>query len=405
MKTNKTNVLGLTICASLIATGAAFAQPVIDGSGATTEYGSALYVNTLDPTAFGDNNLVDVDWANGSEIDGVYGFVQDGVLYLHVSGNLESNYNKLELFFDSVDGGQNKLRGDNPDVDFNGLNRMGDDGSGNGLQFNDGFDADRYVVMAGGDNGGSYAIFANWAEILTDGGGTGRYLGQGGAVTDGTLAGGDNPDGIMITINNSNVAGVTDSTSTDADLVDTGMEIAIPLSALGNPSGDIKICAFVNGGGHDFVSNQVSGGLEGFGNLGEPRDVDFDNVEGTQYVVVPNAGPGDCLTMVTSAFVAGQQASWDVSNATPGEEVAIAYGFQPGNTNVSNLFNYCAAFEIKGVNTSKVICRKNADGAGEVKCTKNLPAGAAGRRLLSQAAERNTCPDPCMSNLDDQVIQ
>src|SRR5262245_50817489 len=38
----------------------------------------------------------------------------------------------------------------------------------------------------------------------------------------------------------------------------TGVELAIPLSALGGPSaGSIRIAGFVNGQGHDFVSNQA----------------------------------------------------------------------------------------------------------------------------------------------------
>src|SRR5690606_22850689 len=65
------------------------------------------------------------DIANGSEIDAVYGLVTDDRLYLMVTGNLQSNFNKLHLFFDIADGGQNTLRGDNQNIDFNGLNRMG----------------------------------------------------------------------------------------------------------------------------------------------------------------------------------------------------------------------------------------------------------------------------------------
>jgi len=49
------------------------------------------------------------------------------------------------------------------------------------------------------------------------------------------------------------------------------------------------VCAFINGVGHDFVSNQVLGGIGGGGNLGDPRYVNFANIPGDQffYVVVP----------------------------------------------------------------------------------------------------------------------
>ena len=45
------------------------------------------------------------------------------------------------------------------------------------------------------DPGGSTdELFASWAELLTAGGGVGRFLGSTGAGTDGTLSGGDKPN-------------------------------------------------------------------------------------------------------------------------------------------------------------------------------------------------------------------
>jgi len=34
-----------------------------------------------------------------------------------------------------------------------------------------------------------------------------------------------------------------------------------------------------------------------------------------------------------------------------------------------------------------------------------IPQGATGRRVLTQAALRNTCPDECLSDIDDQIVQ
>jgi hypothetical protein len=116
-------------------------------------------------------------------------------------------------------------------------------------------------------------------------------------------------------------------------------------------------------------------------------------------------GPSDCLTLTVTPLVAGTSATWNVSGATAGEQVAVVYGFQPGTTGVNGFAGYCATFGIKGVNQNKLICRKNADGAGNVSCRKSIPAGVRGQRVLSQAAERNTCPAECVSNLDDQVVQ
>jgi hypothetical protein len=279
----------VAIAATLSA--AVFAQPTIDG---TRDALYSLIVEQNTQTRFGDSNLGQVDYANGSELDAAYAYVDmnNQILYLFLAGNLESNFNKLEIFFDTVAGGQNRLRGDNSGVDFGGLNRMGDDGSGNGLTFDPGFEADYWIGITGG--GSPYALYANWAQLLTNGGGPGDYLGTTGAASDGTLSGGNNPYGIRVTINNSNTGGVTAGTGTVPPgvgaAVTTGVELAIPFSAIGiTGATTIKVCVFINGAGHDFVSNQVLAGIGGGDNLGEPRNVNFGNIPGDQffYVVVP----------------------------------------------------------------------------------------------------------------------
>ncbi|MDW8290218.1 MAG: dockerin type I domain-containing protein [Armatimonadota bacterium] len=270
----------LALVSVLLCSTNTFAQPVIDGSWDPVY--QVLAVQDTQ-TGFGDSNLGLVDYANGSELDVAYGVIKDGVLYLLLAGNLESNFNKLEIFFDTRPGGQNRLRGDNPDVDFGGLNRMGDDGSGNGLTFDPDFAADFWIGVTGG--GAPYRLYANYAELGNPG--VGLYLGNTGAVSDGVLVDGNNPFGIRVTINNSNVAGVTGGTGLGNGAgVLTGVELAIPLSAIGNPSGPFKVCVFINGLFHDFLSNQVLAGIGGGGNLGEPRQVNFGSIPGNQYFVV-----------------------------------------------------------------------------------------------------------------------
>jgi hypothetical protein len=280
----------LTALAVLLAAGSAPAITVDGSEGGEYPAAAATQDNQ---TGFGDSNLGLVTWANGSELDVAHGTITGGSLFLFLGGNLESNFNKLEVFIDSQAGGQNKLRGDNPDVDFNGLNRMGDDGSGNGLTFDSGFESDYWVSVTGGDAGG-YQLFANYAETPTGGGGTGNYLGQTGAASNGMLSGGTNPDGILATIDNSNTAGVDGGCGGASGTgVTTGVELAIPLSALGISSGCVKICAFVNGGGHDFLANQVLGSLvPSECNLGEPRNVNFAQKAGDQYFRVCDGSVG-----------------------------------------------------------------------------------------------------------------
>ncbi len=278
--------LATTLLASgLLALVAAPALAQTDGS-LEVAYGTVLHTQTTQ-TNFGDATDGVPGFTNGSELDVAYGIISGGNLRLFLGGNLESNFNKLDIFIDCIAGGQNKLRGDNPNVDFDGLNRMGDDGSGNGLIFDTGFEADYYITLTNGDGGGGTDdIFANYAEVLTGGGGLGDYLGQA-VPQNGTLSGGTD-HGIQLTLDNSNVAGVDGGCGASSGAgVATGIELSIPLSALGNATGCFKVCAFVNGSSHDYVSNQVLGSLPaGTCNLGEPRAVDFRQYAGDQFFTV-----------------------------------------------------------------------------------------------------------------------
>ncbi|MGC8785708.1 MAG: PEP-CTERM sorting domain-containing protein, partial [Armatimonadota bacterium] len=114
------------------------------------------------------------------------------------------------------------------------------------------------------------------------------------------LVDGNNPFGIRVTINNSNVGGVTAGTGAGNGLdVMTGVELAIPFSALGSPTSSyIKVSAFVNGAGHDYLSNQVLAGIGGGGNLGEPRQVNFGNIPGSQYFLAPVPEPSSLSALL-----------------------------------------------------------------------------------------------------------
>ncbi len=253
-------------------------------------YGDPFVVQDTS-TGFGDSDFGLLDHANGSELDALSARVEDGVLYLHFAGNLESNFNKLDIFIDAIPGaGQNRLRDDNPDVKFGGLNRMGGSGRGDqpGLRFDPGFAPDFWIdFTGGGERGVSYDTFINWSKLPTRGGVDAEwgFAGPGGPGAGLAIFGGN---GIIASIDNSNTQGVIGGEGLDdgADVA-TGVEIAIPLVVLGHENGDpIAVAAFVNGSAHDFVSNQVLGPLGGAGNLGEPRVIDFASIPGDQFVVV-----------------------------------------------------------------------------------------------------------------------
>jgi hypothetical protein len=405
-------------------TSAAQAVPTLDGT-LDAEYGAALSLQNTN-TQFGNGTNGDpINGGGGSEIDGVYARVSGGRLYVLVAGNLETNFNKLELFFDSKAGGVNSLDGANlpkgvdpfccggfPPPNGGNTNNEGAMQRMSGLTFDAGFDADYYLTITHGFEGNiggsgiqAYAASAHWADLGQGAAGVGQALGmqlaqrglpnvlrgttadvdvdgdvdgadilvvqqglgnttgvnrlQGDAaevygVVDGAdvaliagkfgftgasssltdnffapqsqgidksdsllgptipdLAQGQlidkawvaahpgfaapevlfatdvispgNPENrrnmlntidLRLAIDNSNTVGVNGNgpydtpTTEDPAAVNKGIEFSIPLSQLGNPTGSLKLLAFVNGGGHDYSSNQYSGAGVLFGNLG-----------------------------------------------------------------------------------------------------------------------------------------
>ncbi len=149
----------------------AAAQPVIDGT-ADASYGAALSTQNT-RTGFGDGPvggnpdpiMTGLNFAQngGSELDQIFATVSNGRLYVTVTGNLEENFNKLDIFIDSGAGGVNQLNGANlpggmdsfccggfaPPKGGNATN-VGALQRMNGMQFDTGFDADYMLIFTHG---------------------------------------------------------------------------------------------------------------------------------------------------------------------------------------------------------------------------------------------------------------
>ena len=255
-----------------------------------------------------------------------------------IAGNLESNYNKLNLFLDFADGGQNQLRGDNSGIGFGALNRLGDDGSGNGLMFDEEFSADLwFAVDCGGEQ--DFWFYARTAQVLTDGGGSGADLGGAGSgyVIEAL-------NGMQVAMNNSNIAGVDGGSGlSDGSGVSTGIEISIPLMRLeGYEKGtSIRVSAFIANNDNGYLSNQVMGGIGGGDNLAESRNVMFSGIPGNQFVTVEFGGGGsDCvgdldnsgavdggdLTMLLGSWGGRGVADLDNSGTVDGADLTMLLG-------------------------------------------------------------------------------
>jgi hypothetical protein len=278
--------LGTVLLALALAAPAGAAVP-IDGR-LDPDYGVALSTQTTQ-TYFGDGNWGMVGESFGSELDAAHGYIADGVLHLFIAGNLtffwgveiSYYYALLELFIDSTPGGQNTLGSANPVFAYgNDMNAMA------GLTFDPGFAPDYWLGCGGGYT--TLPLQVYYAELPAAGGGAGAYLGTSTPGGSGTLVGGSNPHGILATLDDSNTGGVTAGCGAASGAgVTRGVEYAIPLSAIGNPTGCVRVSAFVAGGGHGTVSNQVLGPLPpGTCNPGTTGLVDFGAYAGDQFFEV-----------------------------------------------------------------------------------------------------------------------
>ncbi|MEM1184971.1 MAG: hypothetical protein AAGI53_08195 [Planctomycetota bacterium] len=257
-------------------TGTAVASVPLDGANFDADYGAAIWSQNVG-TQFGNNSDGSADFANGSELDALYAKIEGGVLYLGVAGNVETNFNKLNIVLDFKAGGQNTL---------NGLPNLG---NLNGLTLDSGFEADAVLSYTAGND--PVDVFIDGA--LADG--TGGFLGQGTAAGTSVTLGGA---AVNFAHNNSNTGGVAnlgEAFTSDPALVTTGVELSIDLAALGYVNGsEILIAGWINGSDNNFLSNQVIGGLpDGTGNLGgdgaggfigDLSGVDFNQFAGDQFV-------------------------------------------------------------------------------------------------------------------------
>ncbi len=277
--------LGLLVAGflSAIPTAPAAAAPTVDGT-LDGSYGSALAVQTVE-TGFGDNM---------SELDAGYALIDGGKLYLMLTGNLEANFNKLDIFIDSKAGGQST---------FSSAGNAFSSAM-NGLLFDAGFTADYHVVAQRGNNLGNdtfdldfanlgAATFSSYTDILG---------GLTGAATTGT---GVNAVGIDVGYDNSNVAGVLGGSAAAnqaaAAAVATGLELGIALSDLGHTGDPIRVMVGVNNSGQNYWSNQFLAGLPipigggGQGNLGGDE---LGNFTGTAGIDMTHFGGDQFFTVV-----------------------------------------------------------------------------------------------------------
>lgn len=267
--------LGMALGLASFFNSSAQSQINVDGT-RDAGYGSDLAVQSCG-TGFGAG-------ASGSSLANAYA-VNDGTnLYLFIAGNLETNWNKLAIYLDTKSGGQNKLS-NTGGADFGFLAKMND------LEFDTGFEADSLINVRWGGT----ALYADLDTFGTSGVAPTPTTT---AIAGGSVSGSGNAktatislSGAALVIDNSATGGPTASNAGGSSGVTTGVEIKIPLSALGSPAGAIKVCALISNSGGDYLSNQVLAGLpSGTGNLGNVKtDWNMKNYSGNQFFTVAAA--------------------------------------------------------------------------------------------------------------------
>ncbi len=293
----------------------------IDGS-RDLDYGSALAVQAV-PTGFGNATAAN-GLGGGGELDAAYARIENGRLHVLLTGNIENNFNKLHVFFDSRPGGENTLASA-PAYDFENVSR-----NLAGMTFDEGFTADLHLYARWGSfsgnvftvdvvdrNGGSSAIFGNGNTANV---GTGTAI-QSGTINPSNAGLGSTGTGevrnltpfltqpVAFGFNNTNTAGIGGlppaATPLPADMaaalaVSTGFEFSIALADLADANGQlndaIKLHVAYGNSNNNFHSNQTLGSLPlGTANLGggdgtftgNLSGIDFRDFAGPQFFEVP----------------------------------------------------------------------------------------------------------------------
>jgi hypothetical protein len=326
---------------------------IVDGT-ADPGYGCPLAIQTMG-TGYGKSTTTNLGTSGGSELDAAYGLVQNNTLFLLFTGKLESNGNHLHMFFMTRPGGTNTILNVEPLIDgtnpapgsaitiLRDLAATTNAGSGPGLTFDPGFAPNYWMNV---NIGNPYHIYLDYAELWpghTNAAGVatnGYYVGSSTTLTNGTLIpgsdafGAGNPFGIQCTVNNSSHTNGVDGNScvTNANpsapcytnfnsgcavLVTNGIELAIPLAALGSPTGQIAVCAFIGGGQGFYMSNQILPPIN-------PADGGCSN---------NLAGGGDAITSVNFGTLPGSPHYFYVGPEM--RVTGVGYAIAGGATNVN----------------------------------------------------------------------
>ncbi len=227
------------------------------------------------------NAAVEAGFDNRFELDHLRLRVQGGRLDVGLGGNLDSGIGGLCLFYDLNPGGQNLLDMSGITPPPSGPELLG------GTRFDTGFTPEGFLYI----NNFQGQLYVDHFLVFEGGGATKTYRGVGNVGSgNGILAGGTNPNGLEVALDNTNLAGVDSTGTGGAGLVTTGVELSVDLTDLGydGSQASLRLAAALLRYDGSFTNQWLPGLGEGAADAGLAPDL--SSIPGSQFVSVSLGG-------------------------------------------------------------------------------------------------------------------
>ncbi len=109
-----------------------------------------------------------------------------------------------------------------------------------------------------------------------------------------------------------------------------------------------------------------------------------------------------CLSLVVANLVGGDTAAFEVAGGQPGHRAVVVWGAGGTNSVFEDVNGWCATFgfdvKLKG-RKIRIVGSDVFNDDGEMTILRGINEIYTGKELLFQAAERETCPGECMSDV------
>jgi len=141
--------------------------------------------------------------------------------------------------------------------------------------------------------------------------------------------------------------------------------------------------------------------------LGDPGfDIKFawGRIDAAATLAAVLAPPG-CLKVSIDHLIAGQTTTWTVTGGSEGEYIALVFGFDSVPQTINNQFGFCATFGFDGIDVTRIVAPLAKTVGGQAVFVRLIPENLSGTMVRFQAAQQNTCPSECVSNIIDAVVR